>query len=531
MNNRFLDRRYGTQWLLGLVLACIAPAAWSACTSPSNWLAPQGRDVKVFIGTAEPEDLSAFGRSPQNDGGGAVSKIELPTHLLGQEGKGSLVFNTPGGDLHDNASNYVFSYEPAGDGRWRLCRADGWTRSDPSDPRDATERRITQQYVQSNPALSKLFPEHVMSYSTLYVYDANGHLASVYDAWFEQFDQGPQLLTCTRFDARGKITLWVDPKVSKKCPTGEPDLRDEWAQYKIVTKPDGTDLVLLQHFHRPDPKTGQWRKEIRFQHGLEFDEVPHGNVEADSVRGVTRIWGSNLGVKDHNASNRVKNRFGQWSGSNYTFLSGKVPLEVIDNNDLIYQFKRRRESRVDGQSVLLEELFMPNENRPRRRYYLASGYMERHEQLDARGRIKRIITVEGWRQPRPGPKPEFNDDLLTDKGLRVRLRKIYHRVYDIDDKGVPKLVAVSWNKKLPLSEAGRSSLHSIQGRVNVVYGTPDGKVVWQTKEAFEKAFDFSHGAAEVFPDFVAEREAHEAALRASQKQEDAERAARARELR
>ena len=527
MNNRFLDRRYGTQWLVGLVLAYIAPAAWSACTSPSNWLSPQGRDVKVFIGTAEPEGLGSFG-----DGGVvAVSKIDLPARLLGQEGKGSLVMYTPGGELNDEVSNFVFSYEPAGDGRWRLCRADGWTRSDPSAPREAAERRVTLRYIQNNPALSKLFPEHVMSYSTLYVYDANGHLASVYDAWFEQFDQGPQLLTCTRFDARGKITLWVDPKVSKKCPSEDPDLRDEWAQYKVVTKPDGTDLVLLQHFHRPDPKTGQWRKEIKFQHGLDFDKVPQGNVEADSVRGVTRIWGSNVGVKDHNASNMTKNRFGHWEGSNYTFLSGKVPLEVIDNNDLIYQFKRRRESYIDGGVAVLSELFMPHENRPRRRYYLASGYMERHEQLDAQGRIRRIITVEGWRQPRPGPKPEFNDDLLTDKGLRVRLHKIYHRVYDIDDKGVPKLVAVSWNKKLPLREAGRSSLHSIQGRVNVVYGTPDGKVVWQTKEAFEKAFDFSHGAAEVFPDFVAEREAHEAALRASQKQEDAERAARARELR
>ncbi|WP_426339254.1 hypothetical protein ACN9MZ_23395 [Pseudoduganella sp. S-14] len=87
---------------------------------------------------------------------------------------------------------------------------------------------------------------------------------------------------------------------------------------------------------------------------------------------------------------------------------------------------------------------------------MLEGYVLRHEQLDAKGKIKRIITVNDWRQPRPGPNPDFDDRLLK--------------------TSAPLLIA------------------------DLVFGTPGSKEKWKTREEFDKAFDTSEYALQVFPD-------------------------------
>ncbi|SEN53025.1 hypothetical protein SAMN05428959_102269 [Duganella sp. CF517] len=164
---------------------------------------------------------------------------------------------------------------------------------------------------------------------------------------------------------------------------------------------------------------------------------------------------------------------------------------------MIYKYERRRQTYIDGQRVKLFELFKPGEHRSRHRYYSEVGYIARQEQFDADGRVNRVITVDNWRQPRPGPRPAVNDKLLTDKGIRIPGHQIYHRVYDFDANGKPRLVAVSWNCEIgyPLKKTSILS-------ADLVFGTPTGKVLWKTREEFGKHFDFSPAAAQVFPDVV-----------------------------
>jgi hypothetical protein len=142
----------------------------------------------------------------------------------------------------------------------------------------------------------------------------------------------------------------------------------------------------------------------------------------------------------------------------------------LEKPDLIYQYERRRHTFVDGPGLKLYELFKPGEHRSRHRYYSEGGYMVRQEQFDATGRVTRVVTVDGWRQPRPGPRPDVNDKLFTDKGIRITCHQVYHRVYDFDAQGKPTLLAVSWNWKLrnPLK---KTSVRS----ADLAFGTPDGK--------------------------------------------------------
>lgn len=202
-----------------------------------------------------------------------------------------------------------------------------------------------------------------------------------------------------------------------------------------------------------------------------------------------------MGKLDNNAANIIVDSFGHWTGSTYYFTKPPVPLDVLENPELIYKYERRRQTYVDGDLLRLFELFKPNEHVSRHRYYYLRD-MLRNEQLDAKGRVTRVITVNDYRQPRPGPHPDVDDKLLTDKGLRISGHQIYHRVYDLDAQGRPTLVAVSWNSKLRLNPLKKTH----RDFADVVYGTPDGTVKWKKLEDFEKFFGFSSNAAEVFPD-------------------------------
>jgi hypothetical protein len=196
---------------------------------------------------------------------------------------------------------------------------------------------------------------------------------------------------------------------------------------------------------------------------------------------------------DDNSANTVLNEFGQRTGATYHFTKPGVPLEVLENPMALYKYERRRQTYVEGQILRMYELFKPNEHISHHRYYYV-GEMLRNEQVDANGKVTRVITVNDYRQPRPGPNPAVNDKLLTDKGLRNFFgHQIYHRVYDINANGVPKLVAVSWNRIFRLKKTHMDF-------ADVEYGTPDGKVRWKNLADFEKHFGFTNNATEVFPD-------------------------------
>lgn len=327
----------------------------------------------------------------------------------------------------------------------------------------------------------------------MYFYDAKGRFERLSEAFFDRPNQAAVDLMCRRYDEKNRVIMAVAPNVTKVCPEGAPDIRDSWRRYKYADyMGDSTTLLALGHSGAAD---GSWvEKYSPFRLGPGPDD-PLGNADVDSKNGVTVIFGSNLGKWENNSANTVVDSFGHWRGSTYTFTNPPVPLAVLDNPDLIYKYERRRQTYVDSHIIKLFEFFRPNENISRHRYYMLDGFVLRHEQVDSKGKVVRVITIEDWRQPRPGPKPDVDDNLLSTHHVALLAHQVFHRVYDIDTTGKPVLVAVSWNRANRL----------IKGKVpidyaDLVYGTPDGKERWKTEAEFEKAFNTSAHASHVFPE-------------------------------
>ena len=460
-------------------------SAYAACNIDKNWFEAPGPENKVFIGYKQ-EQKPGFGSFGVTQSDTDYPYPEpLPKDMLGKEGSGSL--------LREQTSNVSF-YESDGKGGWRVCRVERWW---PAGFGDEEMRKVlkptTERYAAGNPVLKALGQQSVASFVTLYFYDKKGRLMRLEEGDFRKPAQKASIKICREYDEEDNLTLLLDPKNSQSCQANSPDVRDEWLRYRYG-KYQGKQVTLLDEWHRGSAG-GKWSKSFSvFRTGVGPDAV-YGAAKAKMGKGVTVIYGSNAGKLDDNAANTVLDSFGKVSASAYFVTQRPTPLEVLEKPELIYQHERRRQTYIDGEQVKMFELFKPNEHRSRHRYYLEGGYVVRQEQLDANGRVTRVITVNDWRQPRPGPRPDVNDKLLTDKGIRFVGHQIYHRVYALDAQGKPTLVAVSWNRKIRNPLKG-TSVNS----ADVVYGTPSGTERWKSREEFAKHFGFSPVAAQVFPD-------------------------------
>lgn len=466
------------------VLLVVVNSANASCNSEKNWLDVPTEGVKTFIGY-KPDQPGNF------DTEDIVQSLSyqnfpalLPLEMYGEEGSGNL---SPVG-----ASSVAF-YEPDGKGNWRICRLDSfWPKRVGGDASDS-EKKLTRAYAPKSALLSHAVEKQRPLFATMFFYDARGRIARIERGDYEQPELSAVVEICRRYDEKDRLTLLLKPITTRSCSNNPPDVRDKWLRLRYGEY-EGKDVVLLEEVHYGS-KTGEWVKDFdRFSAGAAPD-APHGAAHAKSEKGVTVIYGSNLGKLDDNAANTVMNEFGRKSAVAYFFTQPPVPLDVLDHPELIYKYERRRHTFVEGQLGIMFELFKPNEHITRHRYYFI-GRMLRNEQLDANGKVTRVITVDDYRQERPGPHPDVDDKLLTVKVLRLIGHQIYHRVYDIDAKGKPKLVAVSWNRKLRLNPLKKTSMTF----ADMAYGTPDGKVRWKTAAEFEKAFGFSTDAVEVFPD-------------------------------
>jgi hypothetical protein len=462
-------------------------AALASCNNAKNWFEAPGPEIKVFVGYGQ-EQKPGFGSFGVSQSRTYHPYPEpLPNEMLSKEGSGTL--------LKDKTSDVSY-YEPDGKGAWRVCRAERWWPAGFGDEEvRAVLKPITERYVANIPVLKKLAQQNVALFATLYFYDDKGRLTRLEQGEFQKPGQKAAIKICRKYDDDDNLTLLLDPKNSQSCQASPPDVRDEWIRYRYG-KYKGEQVELLDEWHRGSA-AGKWSKHFGvFRTGAEPDAV-FGSAKAKVDRGVTLIYGSNVGKLDNNAANTVLDSFGKMNVVAYFFTQPPTPLEVLEKPDLIYKYERRRQTYVDGQRVKLFELFKPNEHRSRHRYYSEVGYIVRQEQFDATGRVTRVITVDGWRQPRPGPHPDVDEKLLTDKGIRIAGHQIYHRVYDFDAQGKPTLVAVSWNRKIGNPLKKKSILSA-----DLVFGTPDGKERWKSMEEFGKHFDFSPTAAQVFPDVV-----------------------------
>ncbi|MEO7494227.1 MAG: hypothetical protein ABIV04_04690 [Massilia sp.] len=472
-----------------LVVIFISNNAFAACSDVLNWLTPPDRDSKIFvdymphykgnfdeIGVIQTADYLAF--PPP------LPKAMLP--LSGTE------------KLSETRVSKISFYENDGKGSWRICRLEIWWPLqfvDNVEDRDAMQE-FSREYSKANPFLSSIAKTHLAFGARNYFYDKKGRLIRIEFGDFTKLKQGTKILTCREYDDQDRLILLLNPENSKKCANGSPDLRDEWLRLRYAEDEKGS-VREWEELHSGDHSAAWSKRFERFTAG-KMPEVIHGSALAKSKKGLTIIFHSNAGKLDDNAANTVVDSFGRWLGATYYFTKPSVPLSVLNAPDTLYRYERRRETRLDSGQVMMYELFPPSTHVSRHRYYYFREVL-RNEQFDAFGKLTRVITVNDWRQPRPGPHPALDDTLLQAIVPRLMGHQIYHRVYKVDANRIPKLIGVSWNRKVT---ANRTPMDLAE----VVYGTPDGKVRWKSQEEFQKHFDFSPVAAQVFPDESGGRE-------------------------
>jgi hypothetical protein len=468
-----------------LLLASGFNCAKAECNSTTLWSRLPGNEVKVFAGFQQ-----VFS---DGFGDGFVSSYR-PDHPFPPTFSTQTLPKENAGKLSPNDTSYISYYEIAKLDEWRICRLETWLPPQAGDDNfRKTALKTSKEYAERNPVLARITDGHMASRAIMYYYDLHGRIARIEEGNFSRKDKKSVIRICRLYDDKNRLVLFLNPHTSQSCGLAAPDLRDEWIRYRYDDI-QGGQITFWDEWHHGDDQ-GKWSKKFeKFASKPGADGVG-GAALAKSGKGVTTIYGSNAGKLDDNPANTVLNSFGQTTGSTYYFTKPPVPLDVLEHPELIYKYERRRQTYIDGEHFRLYELFKPNEHISHHRYYYQGG-MLRNEQVDAKGRVTRVITVNDYRQPRPGPHPDVDDKLLTDKGLRIFGHQIYHRVYDLDPKGNPTLVAVSWNRKLRLNPLKKTHIDFAE----VVYGTPDGKVKWNKLADFEKAFGFTSNAAEVFPD-------------------------------
>ena len=77
---------------------------------------------------------------------------------------------------------------------------------------------------------------------------------------------------------------------------------------------------------------------------------------------------------------------------------------------------------------------------------------------------------------------------------RLKGHDIIYRVWEYDDAGKGKLVAIGWNAKFSLFGKTEDIMHA-----QVIFGMPDGVERWKTKAEFARAFDFDEEAQRAYP--------------------------------
>lgn len=491
-----------TKPLLSLALCVLflcSSQSLAACHPSSDWLVQPDHETRVVF-TEDDLDWSLVPAGPADPTlvfTKTVTDAELAVLSTVQPPWPKRVFAT--------------YFEPAGKNTWRTCREELWWIASQLDVSYRPAYALTQKRLKPHKELRSLSETHTLWNIKLIHYDESGRLEKINKGG--TFGNSPRRDSyCRRYDSANRITMSVKPGAGK-CPSGQPSAEDEFEiyQYRHNTTDSKEDSVSYRYQQWPD-KEKTWTGKGKII--LDGDPKAIVGFDAQFGQGIVQMIGypeAKLGSKDDNASNTVadyvRNRgpVRIWAGSTYVFTQPGVPFSVLDNRDELYKYERRRITNIVADSTRLYELFKPNEHLSRDRYYFGGGTMLRHEQYDEQGRIKRIITYRNYRQPMPGQNPTFNDDLLPPDPTSLRLlgRDIYHRVYDIDEQGKAKLVAMSWSDKHRISPFSKPKHIDF---TYVIYGTPDGVEVWKNREEFDKAFNTDKGAKALFPD-VERREA------------------------
>ena len=474
--------------------------AYGACNNPANWLQPPTTGVKVFVGD---ERELPFGFATRFTG--ALREFKgpnfdnpypppLPAEMLDKPWHGT---------LGSSDENHVSYYEPDGKGQWRICRLETWPINDGLLSERLT--RITLFNHAKNPPLLPYLKTHYLLSVTVFLYDKKGRIAERFVAMppleSGNIDNVGYLRQCFRFDDKDRPALYVETSdAGEPCPKGDPDPRFSSLRFKYMDLKDGriVDTWAEIHFEGSE-KHPTWVKEITFRAPFDMNNPDErrwfqgGNARVDEVKGLTEILGGyNLGAKDQSIGPTFKYESGNEPPSEYYFRKPPVPMTVLTNPETIYQYDRLRKTDVTS-VVKLVERFPANVTRLRERYFVFGPYVVRHEQLDANGRLKRAINV-GAHSRQDSPGGFYDEDMKSVKlPWKLKGHDIVYRVWDYDDAGKGKLVAIGWNAEFSLFGKTKDIEHA-----KIIFGTPDGLERWPTKAEFAKAFDFDEEAKRAY---------------------------------
>lgn len=464
--------------LVALILRCASAEA--VCNNPKDWTESPANQVKVYFGYEEVWSHHAF--ATQTMTGLDVSPYPPP-----------LPDNARPLPIAPDGDTPVSYYEPNPRGGWRICRIEYWN---PYVLRNMAPN-AWQENVRRQPALTPIAKTHGLGEVIVFLYDARGRIEQkipvMIDGDLPPRESDPD---CFRYDDKDRIVLWVSASITNKCPAGEPDIRDFWHRFRFAELNGETWSLWAENHYGKD--NGSWSKTIFFIEGTDFN-LPSGNAQADSERGVFRILGGqHFGLRDQSHGTRFKNSNGREKAVQYYFPIPPVPISMLEHVEKhLYDYPRRRVTAVTAGIELLE-YFPPHQHEVRERFYVApDGSTLRQEVYTASGQLKRVINLGFW--GKNNSNGGFYDEDVRNAPISLRLKdnKLLYRVWDYDASGKAKLVAIGWNRRNGSAFFGDNNVFSAK----IAFGTPDGKEKWASEEEFFKAFDFDPSASRAFPEW------------------------------
>lgn len=98
---------------------------------------------------------------------------------------------------------------------------------------------------------------------------------------------------------------------------------------------------------------------------------------------------------DMNAANSIRSETGDFKPARYSFPAAVVPRTALTHLQSIYHYDRRRDVPIvsSGGDWVIAEHFAANSHIPTSRFRLLGVIVQRQEQLDSSGRIRKIVLV------------------------------------------------------------------------------------------------------------------------------------------
>jgi hypothetical protein len=178
---------------------------------------------------------------------------------------------------------------------------------------------------------------------------------------------------------------------------------------------------------------------------------------------------------DMNSDNSIKGETGDFKPVTYRFGAGVLNRRSLSHIDKVYSVERIRAVPIvsSGGDWVVAEFFGAGSHTPKFRYEILGTAVRSQYVLDRQGRITRIADI-GWRTDTADP---------ARSGLVVGTHATWIRVFDVNKKGVPKLVAAAWTNDV--RERGVDDAPPVLQELK--FGDANGKPIWADQQRLKAA--------------------------------------------